>query len=292
MHQRCARCLLHYLLPLLLVLTACGQQNLPQSTAVPTATRPAVGPISFAQGSQQAVDEFVRRRQKVDDTWQQIRDDFDRWSADLSACQPGAMHESLNEFAASFSTITEHARGFTRTQTTGDLANILITAAEEEEEAFRRLRDYWKPNNVVLFEGLEEQRTRAAQARRKAEDRAIELREALGATPDPEAIEVFSRALEPIKDDWLGVHDEYAALRRSTETQRAIDISSDLNQLAERMVSIVDALDELPELAGMAGVVSELVRAAGAEQEIFRSLGEQLESAESLRGCLKRLKLG
>lgn len=283
MHQRCARCLLYYLLLLLLPLTACGQQNLPQPTALPTAAPPAVSPISFAQGSQQVIDEFVRRQQKVDDTWHQIRDDFDRWNADLIACQPGAMHEALDEFAASFSVITEHARGLTRTQTTGGLVNILIAAAEEEEEAFRRLRDYWQPNDVVLFERVEEQRTQAAQARRKAEDRAIELREALGELPDPESTEVFSRALELIRNDWLGVHDEYAALRKTSDTQGANDISSGLDQLAERMVSIVDALDELPELAGTAGVVSDLLRAARAEKEIFRSLGEQLESAEGLR---------
>ena len=179
--------------------------------------------------------------------------------------------------------VTEHARGITRTQATGVLADILIVAAEEEEEAFRRLHDYWQPNNVVLFEEVEKQRTQAAQAQRETEDRAIELREALGESPDPEATEVFFQALELIKSDWLGVHDEYAALRNAADTQGADDLSSNLGQLAERMVSIVDALGELPELAGTAGVVSELLRAARAEQEIFRSLGEQLESEESLR---------
>ena len=283
MHQRCARCLLYYLLPLLLVLVACGQQNPPQPTALPTATPTAVGPARFAQESQQVVDEFVRRQQMVDDTWHQIRDDFDRWSADLIACQPAAMHGALDAFATSFRAVTEHARSITRTQATGVLADILITAAEEEEEAFRRLRDHWQPNNVVLFERVEEQRTQAAQAQRGAEDRAIELQEALGEVPDPAATEVFSQALELIKGDWLGVHDEYSALRKTADTQGAIDISSSLDQLAERMASIVDALGELPELAGTAGVVSELLHAARAEQEIFRSLGEQLKSAESLR---------
>ena len=199
MYQRCASYLLYYLLPLLLVLTACGQQNVPQPTALPTATPPAVGQARFAQESQQAVDEFVRRQQMVDDTWHQIRDDFDRWSADLIACQPSAMHEALDEFATSFRAVTEHARVLTRTQATGALADILIASAEEEEEGFRRLRDYWQPNNIILFERVEEQRAQAAQAQRKAEDRAIELREALGEMPDSEAIEVFSQALELIK---------------------------------------------------------------------------------------------
>ena len=281
MHQRCARYLLYYLL--LLVLTACGQQNLPQPTALPTAPPPAVGPISFAQGSQQVVDEFVRQQRTIDDEWRQTRVDFDRWSADLIACQPGTMHGALVEFATSFRTITERARGLTRTQATGGFANILITAAEEEEAAFRRLRDHWQPNNIILFERVDEQRAQAAQAQRKAEDRAIELQEALGEMSDPEATEVFFRALELIENDWLGVHDEYDVLRKTTDTQGAIDISSGLDQLAERMMSIVDALNELPELAGTAGSVSELLHAARAEQDIFRSLGEQLKNAESLR---------
>ena len=283
MHQRCARCLLFCLLPLLLVLTACRQQNLPQPTALPTATPPAVGAAHFAQESQQAVDEFVRRQQMVDDKWLRTRDDFDRWSAGLIACEPAAMHGALDEFAAGSRAVTEHAMSITRTQATGVLADILVAAAEEEEEAFRRLHDYWQPNNVVLFEEIEKQRTQAAQAQREADDRVIDLREALGESPDPEVTEVFFQALELIKSDWLGVHDEYAALRKAADTQGAIDISSSLDQLAERMVSIVDALGELPELSGTAGVVSELLRAAKAEQEAFRSLGEQLESEESLR---------
>ena len=289
-HQRCARCFVYYLLPLLLILAACGQHNLPQPTALPTATPPDVGPAHFAQESRQVVDEFVRRQQMVDDTWRQIRDDFDRWSADLVACQPAAMHGALDEFVAGFRAVTEHARGITRTQATGVLADILIAAAAEEEEAFRRLHDYWQPNNVVLFEEVEKQRTQAAQAQREAEDRAIELQGALREMPDPEATEVFSQAFELIKSDWLDVHDEYAALRKETDAQGAIDIPSSLGQLAERMVSIVDALGELSELSGTAGVVSELLRAARAEQETFRSLqetfrslGEQSESEESLR---------
>ena len=283
MYKRCARCLLNYLLPLLLVLSACGQQNLPQPTVLPTATPPAVGPVRFTQESQEVVDGFVRRQQMVDDTWHQIRDDFDRWSADLIACQPSAMHEALDEFTASFNAVTEHARGLTRTQATGALADILIAAAEEEEAAFRRLRDHWQPNNIILFERVDEQRAQAAQAQRKAEDWAIELQEAFGEMSDPEAIEVFSRALELIKNDWLDVHDEYDVLRKTADTQGAIDISSNLDQLAEKMISIVDALNELPELAGTAGVVSELLHAARAEQDIFRSLGERLKNAESLR---------
>ena len=116
MHQRRARCLLYYLLPLLLVLIACGQQNLPQPRVLPTAPPPDVGPARFSQESQQVIDEFVRRQQTVDDTWDQIRDDFDRWSADLIACQPAAMHEALDEFANSFRAVTERARSITRTQ--------------------------------------------------------------------------------------------------------------------------------------------------------------------------------
>ena len=52
-HQRCARRFLYYLLPPLLVLTACGQQDLPQPAVLPTVTPPTVGPAHFAQESQQ-----------------------------------------------------------------------------------------------------------------------------------------------------------------------------------------------------------------------------------------------
>ena len=139
MHLRYGRCLLLSLVPLFLLLAACSQQNQPQQTSLIQAAPTPISQSPFPEEAQKAIDAFVRRRQVVDGEWLQIRDDFDQWSAGLTACHPNSMREALNEFATGFSAITERARSLTRAQATGGLADILITAAEEEEKAFWHL---------------------------------------------------------------------------------------------------------------------------------------------------------
>ena len=246
MHLRYGRCFVSSLALSLLVMVACSQPARPQPTSFPNDTSTAISQSSFPEEDQKAIDAFVRRRQVVDGEWLQIRDDFDQWSTGLTACQPNSMREALNEFATGFSAITEQARGLTRAQATGGLADILITAAEEEEKAFRHLRDRWQPGDTALFERIDEQQAQASRAQRDAEDRVIALRQVIDEVPDPETRETFPRSLELILNDWKSVHDEYAKLRTVAESRETVDVASGFARLAEELTSVIDALGELP----------------------------------------------
>ncbi len=220
------------------------------------------------------LDDFNEQRQSTDEAWDLIHDDFDQWRADLTMCHPTTMTEALSGFAIEFSGVTEAARGLTRTKTTGEFADKLITAAENEETAFRQLRDRWQPGNVSLFENVEEQRNLAAQSQRQAKDMALELRATLEETADPEEIEEFTEAFEAIQQDWEDAHSEYGKLSDGAADDEVSDVIDALGALTKKVEAIAADVDELPSLKGGKDAIKALEKAAEAEVEAFSAAAE------------------
>lgn len=239
----------------------------------PSATLPAAGALST---NPQAIpiSDFVEQHAAISESWDQFHGDFDQWSASLAECHPNALRETVNDFAISFNSVTEQARGLTRGKTSGEIADLLIVAAEEEEAAFRQLRDRWQPNNISLFENVEQHRTKASQAQKSAEDRVIELRDGFEDAADPEATAEFLEAFEPIRDDWKQLHEEYETLREEAESLGDEAVLEGIEQHVENLGGIIDAIEELPELEGADETVEELLAAAKAELEAFEAAND------------------
>ncbi len=246
----------------------------------PAAQEPAVSPPSSAPEAMAtrtlAVEppplaDFNEQRQSIDEAWNLVHDDFDQWRADLTVCHPAAMTEALSEFAIEFNDVTEEARDLTRTKTTGEFTNKLITAAEEEETAFRQLRDRWQPGNVSLFENVETQRNMAAQAQREARDQSLALRAQLEEATDPADIEEFEGALEGVESGVEEVHSDYKKLKDDAEDMEASEVNSELKDLTETLESIAADIDELPSLKGSREAVRALEKAVKAEIDAFDS---------------------
>ncbi len=228
--------------------------------------------------------DFNEQRQSIDEAWNLVHDDFDQWRDDLTMCHPTTMTEALSEFAIEFSSVTEEARDLTRTKTTGEFTNKLITAAEDEETAFRQLRDRWQPGNVSLFENVEQQRNLAAQAQREAKDMALELRAALEDAADPEAIEEFTKAFEAIEQELEDAHSEYGKLTDGAEDDEIAEVVAGLEGLTKTIEEIVAAVDELPSLKGGKEAVRDLEEAAKAEVDAFEAAVEAAEEAIEAAG--------
>ncbi len=273
MKTRYGYCVLLLLALSLLVLIACEQPGATQPEASPAEAEsaPPVEPTPLPAEVKMAVDDFAAQQDAIDSEWSLIRDDFDQWNSELTSCLPGSMREALNDFAISFNSVTERARNVSRTQTTGELADILITAAEAEEAAFRQLRDRWQPNNVTLFEQVEEARDQASHAHSQAEDKGIELRETFEDAPDAESIDEFSKAFDAVKSDWQALHDEYTELREEADSLEVAEVLKGLDGFVKKASDIISALDELPHLEGTENAVDELLSAAKAERKEFRT---------------------
>ncbi len=254
-------------------LIACTAPAAPETSDEPADTSATVPADSEPSNPQQAVPvaDFVQQHAGISSEWDQFHGDFDQWSASLESCHPNAMREAVNEFAVSFNSVTEQARGLTRGKTSGEIADLLIVAAEEEETALRQLRDRWQPNNISLFENIEQHRTQASQAQKSAEDLVIDLRDGFQDTADPEATAEFLEAFQPIKEQWNQLHDDYETLRDDADSLGAAAVREGIEQHATDLATVIDGLEDLPELEAADEIVEELVTAAKAELEAFEA---------------------
>ncbi len=257
-------------------LIACTAPAAPAPGSEPTTPDATLPAASASSANQQDIPiaDFVQQHDAISESWDQFHGEFDQWSASLAECHPNALRDAVNDFAISFNSVTEQARGLTRGKTSGEIADLLIVAAEEEEAAFRQLRDRWQPNNISLFENVEQHRTKASQAQKSAEDRVIELRDGFEDAADPEATAEFLEAFEPIRDDWKQLHEEYENLREEAESLGDEAVLEGIEQHVENLGGIIDAIEELPELEGAEETVEELLAAAKAELEAFEAAND------------------
>ncbi len=263
-----------------IALVACTQQEADVAETPPTEA-PVAAATSPMLEQDIPIADFVSKHAAISEEWDLFHDDFDQWSASLSSCHPDAMYLSLNDFAVSFNAVTEQARDLTRGSTSGELADLVIAAAEEEEAAFRQLRDHWQPNNVSLFENVEQQRAMSSQAQKSAEDRAIELREGFEDAADPEAVAEFQAALDPVMADWETLHDDYETLQKDEDTLGADAVLKGLESHVKGLESIAEAIDELPELEEAEDTVEALKDAVTSETEAFEAAIESAKASES-----------
>ena len=231
-----------------------------------------------------AVDEFANQWQTIDQEWDQLHQDFDLWRAGLTSCHRSSVQEALQGFAASFADVTEQARNLPRTIVIREPADTLIAAAEEEEAAFRQLRDRWQPDNLSLFELVEQRRSDAARAQRNVEDMTLELQEQLEAAGDPkerEALEEFSDALDAVKNDWNRFHDDYAKLQKDASLMDPAAVLAQLQQLIAQFEAVVEAVSGLPSSDATGSMVERLQGAAEAEIEALSAVNDGLLGAST-----------
>ena len=267
----------------LFAMIACTTPAAQEPEAAPSSSAPEAMSTRAPAMEPPPLADFNEQRQSINEAWNLVHDDFDQWRSGLTMCHPTTMTEALSEFAIEFNDVTEEARGLTRTKTTGEFADKLITAAEAEETAFRQLRDRWQPGNVSLFENVENQRNLASQAQREAKDLALELRAALEDTADPDEIEDFTAAFEAIEQDLEDAHSDYSKLSDGGADDEVAEVVDSLTALIKQIEEIVAAIDELPSLKGGKDAVRALEKAAKAEVDAFEAAVESAGEGEDAK---------
>ncbi len=255
----------------------------------PADTQPATAPPDapsastvepLSAGDRMAMDAFVEQRQAIDEEWDQLHVDFDRWRAGLTSCHRSSVHEALQGFAAGFAEVTAQAGDLPRATAIREIADVVIAAAEDEEAAFRRLRDRWQPDDISLFEQVEQRRADSATAQRDVEDRTLELREQLEAAAEPgerAALTAFSGALDAVGDDWNEFHDDYAGLQEGAAQMDPFAVIAELDRLIARFDAIVETVSELSAEGATEGVAVMLQAAVEAEREALLAVHARMQ---------------
>lgn len=240
--------------------------------------------MALSAGAMRIVNEFTDQHQDIYEEWDQFHKDFDNWRTGLTSCERTAVHGTLQGFASDFTDVTALAMELPRTSSTRQLADTLIEAAEQEERAFRQLRDRWQPGNTTLFELVDQQRSGSARAQRSVEDGLAEMRESLesGSDPDQEAaLQAFSEAFDALMEDWAKFHAEFATLQQSAGGMDAAPVLSQLQALLAQFSLIADAINRLPSSDATASMVAMLQEAAGAEGRTMLAIREALVQAST-----------
>ena len=282
MNIRFGLCILPLLASLLLAFSvSCSGADDTQLATLPPEPPLAEGTTPLTASEQESVDKFVEQKQAIDQEWDRLHQEFDHWRAGLTDCHRNSVHESLQGFAASFTGVTEGARNLPRTSVTRELADILIAAAEEEEAAFRQLRDRWQPNNVSLFELVEQRRNASARAQKEAEDRVMELQEEFEEYADPEvvrALEEFSDAFQAIREAWNEFHNSYTTLQREADNLDNVAVLTRLGELIRSFGVVVEDVYALAQADSTEDMIEKLQEAAQAELEALFDVSAALQS--------------
>lgn len=265
---------------LLALLLGCRQADAtptPEPAATVAPAVQAARPLTPAE--RETVDEFAKQWQSVNEQQENFYKEFDDWRAGLTECHPIAAQEALQGFAASFKDVTRQVRNLPGSTATKKLDDLLITAAEAEETAYRQLRDRWQPNNVSLFEAVELRRSEAAYARKDAEDQSLELQEEFEEGPtakEVEEMEEFSEALEEIGSAWDDFHDAYIALRQKEKTLETASLIAGYDSLAIQLGGIIETIDGLEPTDGTEDFIETLREAAIIELGALEDLSKAL----------------
>ena len=231
---------------------------------IPTAT-----PVS--PEVQQIAQQFNTGYDAINQEWDQLHQDFDAWRQGLITCDPSAVQASLVRFSGSIAGTTETARSLSRHSSVRGLADQLILAAEQEEEALRLLRDTWKPDlgeeepepeatsngsdsddsdgseqdESSVFEGVAVARSAASAIQKRVADQLSDLQQQTTSAAKNK-VDDFDAAVQSASSDWDRFHRNYDSFRTVQGGLTSEEAADRLGGLVNEFTDVVLAIRDLP----------------------------------------------
>ena len=265
---------------LLLLVMACseqaadstpGSQNTGSGSELSAASRAVPTPVPV---SSELVSEFAAAQDSINADWDELHVDFDRWRANLNACDRTAAIAAMREFASDFGEIAGQARDLPGKGIARELPDNVIMAANGEEASLRLLRDIWLPGDVSLLENTQTERATAAGMIRATTIEVDKLEE-LDKPEDQEVAEDFADALEPVDEAWDAFNDSYEALEDDHIDLDLSEIVTRLRALVDEHEAVLESLEDIPSDKVTDPVQDPLIEAAEAESD---ALGDLLDA--------------
>ena len=310
----------------LLAAIACGSSSPAAtgsvSTPIPTldipATVSAKGPAlpvriptstPVSPEVQQIAQQFNTGYDAINQEWDQLHQDFDAWRQGLITCDPSAVQASLVRFSGSIAGTTETARSLSRHSSVRGLADQLILAAEQEEEALRLLRDTWKPDlgeeepepeatsngsdsddsdaseqdESSVFEGVAVARSAASAIQKRVADQLSDLQQQT--TPAAKnKVDDFDAAVQSASSDWDRFHRNYDSFRTVQGGLTSEEAADRLGDLVNEFTDVVLAIRDLPSTPSTGRAALLLANAVEDEDLALRMLRGAIPNGEEGNG--------
>jgi len=312
----------------LLAAIACGSSSPAAtgsvSTPIPTldipATVSAMGPAvpvriptatPVSPDVQQIAEQFNTGYDAINQEWDKLHQDFDAWRQGLITCDPSAVQVSLVRFSGSIAGTTETARSLSRHSSVRGLADQLILAAEQEEEALRLLRDTWKPDlgeeepeseatsngsgsdsddsdaseqdESSVFERVAVARSAASAIQKRVADQLSDLRQQTTLSAKNK-VDDFDAAVQSASSDWDRFHRNYDSFRTVQGGLTAEEAADRLGDLVNELTDVVLAIRDLPSTPSTDRVVLLLANAVEDEDLALRLLRGAILNGEEGNG--------
>ena len=271
---------------------------------IPTAT-----PVS--PEVQQIAQQFNTGYDAINQEWDQLHQDFDAWRQGLITCDPSAVQASLVRFSGSIAGTTETARSLSRHSSVRGLADQLILAAEQEEEALRLLRDTWKPDlgeeepepeatsngfdsdsddsdaseqhEPSVFEGVAVARSAASAIQKRVADQLSDLQQQT--TPAAKnKVDDFDAAVQSASSDWDRFHRNYDSFRTVQGGLTSEEAADRLGDLVNEFTDVVLAIRDLPSTPSTDRAALLLADAVEDEDLALRLLRGAIPNGEEVNG--------
>ena len=269
---------------------------------IPTAT-----PVS--PEVRQIAQQFNTGYDAINQEWDQLHQDFDAWRQGLITCDPSAVQASLVRFSGSIAGTTETARSLSRHSSVRGLADQLILAAEQEEEALRLLRDTWKPDlgeeepepeatsngsdsddsdaseqdESSVFEGVAVARSAASAIQKRVADQLSDLQQQT--TPAAkDKVDDFDAAVQSASSDWDRFHRNYDSFRTVQGGLTSEEAADRLGDLVNEFTDVVLAIRDLPSTPSTDRAALLLANAVEDEDLALRMLRGAIPNGEEGNG--------
>ena len=130
--------------------------------------------------SRAAAQRFAQELELVLVGWDRLHDDYDEWRRDDGGCDRLAAVGALQGFTSDLTALVRRARELPGGSNLTALRELLVEAAEHEEEGLRDLRNGWRPFDVAVYGEFESRQRSAAGLRRQVATGLDALLEAKG----------------------------------------------------------------------------------------------------------------
>ena len=120
-----------------------------------------------SEENQTAVEEFTKQYNLLLRAWNQFHNGYDVWRQSEGGCDRPKAIERLGSFTISFGELATAVRDLPRATLLRPLGELLVEAAEREEQSLRDLRNTWRPFDSEVYVALDRERNTAGKLRRQ-----------------------------------------------------------------------------------------------------------------------------
>ena len=234
-------------------------------------------PVAVSAEAKLAVTRFADARVAIERDWDLLHSDMDAWRNGLIVCETSSAQAGLRGFVAQLFEITQVSLALPRFPIVREQADKLISAAELEEGAVRRLKDSWQPDDPSVFLEIDSVRSASLAVQTEVQDGVTDLQQRTS-SPSRQVVLAYSLAFQQIASDWDAFHQSYEDLRGDQTTLSSVDVAGRLNDLVDEFTIVTDAILDLSP-SPLTRSIDDILAQASSEEDLALRL---------LRGTFQR----